>query len=92
MYNHLKNICRLFHILPQQSSLNITERELDYYHQKVNIQVASRVAEQLKTWHQRKLGNFPWILICLDIMRKYSAVHPKSKFRHLFYKIAKNQL
>ena len=29
--------------------LTTSESELDYYQQKVNVQVASRVAEQLKT-------------------------------------------
>ena len=34
------------------------ETELLYYHQKVNVWVASQVAEQLKTQDLKKLGNF----------------------------------
>ena len=34
-----------------------SETELDYYHQKVNVRVTSRVHEQLKM-DLRKLGNF----------------------------------
>ena len=37
--------------------LTTSENELDYYQQKVNVQVASRVAEQLKTSGFRKLVN-----------------------------------
>ena len=43
-----KNICRLFHILAQ-FPLAKNERELDYYHQNVNVWVASGVAERRKT-------------------------------------------
>ena len=32
--------------------------ELDYHHQKVNVRVASRVAERLKAHDLRKLENF----------------------------------
>ena len=31
--------------------------ELDYYHQKVRVRVASRVAERLKTYSLKKLEN-----------------------------------
>ena len=37
-----------FHVLPQ-FLFTTTETEVDYYHQKVSVQVASRVAERLKT-------------------------------------------
>ena len=37
-----------FHVLPQLL-FTTTETEVDYYHQKVSVQVASRVAERLKT-------------------------------------------
>ena len=40
--------CRLFHFLAQ-FVFTTSEKELDYYHQKVNVRVASRVAERLKT-------------------------------------------
>ena len=39
-----QNICRLFHVLAQFPFM-ISEAELDYYHQKVNV----RVAESVKT-------------------------------------------
>ena len=42
-----QNICRLFHFLGQVP-FTISETELDYYHQKVNVQIASRVVERLK--------------------------------------------
>ena len=38
-FNNGKNFCRTFHILAQFLFTN-SERELDYYHQKVNIGVA----------------------------------------------------
>ena len=46
--NHGKNISRVFHILAQ-FPLAKNERELDYYHQNVNVWVASGVAERRKT-------------------------------------------
>ena len=48
MIYNLKNLCRLFHVLVQFLSA-LSETELDYYHPKLNVQVALRVAEQLKT-------------------------------------------
>ena len=46
LYNWTK-ICRLFHILTQ-FPISRSEAELYYYHQKVNVRVASRVAERHK--------------------------------------------
>ena len=43
-YKFGQNICRLFHFLAK-FVFTISETELDYYHQKVNV----RVAERLKT-------------------------------------------
>ena len=43
-----QNICRLFHVLAQ-FLLTASETELDYYHQEMNIRVASRVTERFKT-------------------------------------------
>ena len=37
-----QNICRLFHVLAQFPFM-ISEAELDYYHQRVNVRVAERV-------------------------------------------------
>ena len=45
-YNLGQNICRLFHFLAQ-FIFTTSEIKLDYYHQKVNVQIASRVAKQL---------------------------------------------
>ena len=46
--NHGKNICRLFHIL-EEFPFNASERELEYCQKKMNIVVASRAAERLRT-------------------------------------------
>ena len=40
--------CRLFHILVKFLFTTI-EIELDYYHQKVNVQIASWVSKRFKT-------------------------------------------
>ena len=48
IYNLGRNIWRLFPFLAQ-FFFTTSETELDYYHQKVSVRVASRVAEQLKT-------------------------------------------
>ena len=55
--NLRQNICRHFNILAK-FLFTTSETKLDYYHQKVNVQIASRVAERRKTWDLRKLGNF----------------------------------
>ena len=47
-FNLRQNICRLFHFLAQ-FVFTTSERELDYYHEKVHVGVASQVAERLKT-------------------------------------------
>ena len=46
LQSHGKSICRSFHILAQ-FPFTTNERELDYYHQMVNIWAASRVAKRL---------------------------------------------
>ena len=48
MYDFGQNIWRLAHSLTQLF-FTTSETELDYYHQKVNVRVASRVVERLKT-------------------------------------------
>lgn len=50
--------------------------ELDYYHQRVNVQVISQVAESFKTEDIRKLVNFKKIPKKLEIKAKYPADHP----------------
>ena len=52
--------------------------ELDYYHQKVNVRVVSRVAERL-----RKLGDFKKTPETLGFDSQYPADHPKDKFYYL---------
>ena len=60
--NLLQNICRLFHFLAQ--FFFTSETELDYDHHKLNVRVASKVAESIKTEDLRKLQENPrksWI-------------------------------
>ena len=54
--------------------------ELDYYHQKVNVRVASGVAKRLKTYDLSKIGNLKKILEMLGFDVEYPAVHPQVKF------------
>ena len=58
---------------------------------KVNVRIASWVAERLKTEDFRKFENFKQIPEKLRIDGK-SSDHPKAKFRQLCNKIAKNLL
>ena len=46
-YNLRQNICRFFHVLAQ-FLFTASETKLDYYHQKVNVEVVSQVTERLK--------------------------------------------
>ena len=49
-YNLEKNICRLFHVLGFSTIyLHHKWNGTNFYHQKVNVRVESRVAERLKT-------------------------------------------
>ena len=50
---------------------------LDYYHQKVNTRIASRVAKLLKTYDLRKLRNFKQIPGMLELDRECQAGHLK---------------
>ena len=52
--NQEQNICKFFHALAQ-FPITKSDSELDYYHEEVNVGVASRVAERLKTLNLRKL-------------------------------------
>lgn len=59
MHNLRQNVCRLFygeaeHLFPK------SEKKLDYYHQKMNVRVASLVAERLtlRIIGFKKLENF----------------------------------
>ena len=47
-FNNLgQSICRLFHFLAQVV-FTASETELDYYHQRVNVRAAPRVANDLR--------------------------------------------
>ena len=48
MHNLGQNTWKLFHFLAQ-FFFTSSETELDYYHQKVSVRVASRLAERVKT-------------------------------------------
>ena len=74
-----QNIWRLFHFLAQLF-FTTSETELDYYHQKESVRVASRVAEQLKTKDLRKLRILQKIPEMLGFDGEYPAVQPKAKF------------
>ena len=73
-----RNIRRLFHFLAQ-FLYTTSEKELDYYHRKVNVRVASRIVERLKTYDLKKLGNFKKIPK-LGFDGEYPTHHPKDKF------------
>ena len=62
-----QNIRRRFHFLAQ-FLCPTSETELDYYHQKVNVRVDSRIAKWLKTYDLRKLRISKKSLKCLDLM------------------------
>ena len=87
-----QNIWRLFHFLAQ-FLFTTSETELDYYQQKVNVRVASRVAERLKTFKKisrKKFQENPWnSWIWLRVPSRPT----KSQILTFFgKKIAKNQL
>ena len=46
----------------------MSETKLDYYHQKKNVQVVPLIAEQLKTFDRKKIGNFKKISEMLELM------------------------
>ena len=54
--------------------------ELDYYHQKVRVRVASRVAKRLKTYDLKKLENFKKVFAMLGFDDEYLARNTKAKF------------
>ena len=53
--------------------------ELDYYHQKVSVQVALRVAKFSQNF-KKSLGSFKKVLGMLGFDGEYLAGHPKVKF------------
>ena len=70
-----QNICRPSNIFAQLLSTT-NEMELDYYHQKVNVRVVSRVAERLKTPDLRNLRKS---LKCLYLIRSTQPVIQKAR-------------
>ena len=77
-YNLGQKNCRFFYILAQ-FLFATSETELDYYPQKVNVRVTSRVAKRLTSWDIRKLGNFKKTPELLEFDDEYPASHPKAK-------------
>ena len=75
----------IFHF-SAQFVFTTSETELDYYHQKVNVWVVSRVAKRLNTYDLRKLGSFKKISEMLGYDGEYPAVHRKAKFCFFFCK------
>ena len=103
----LKNICEklllsLFYLKEEQELQSwtkhfvclhhLSETELDYYHQKGNVRVASRVVERLKTKDLSKLGNFKEIPEMLGFDGEYPAVHLKAKFWRFLVNNCKKEL
>ena len=77
-----KCIYRLFQVLAQ-FIFTTSETELDYHDQKVNVRVASWVAEWLKTLDLKKLKNFKKTSEILRFDSEHPACHQKSIFWHL---------
>ena len=73
-YNLGQNICRPFHVFAQ-FLLTTSESELDYYHQKMNVRVATRDVER-----PRELGNLKKMPEMLGFDGEYPGDHPKGKF------------
>ena len=73
-----QNVCRLFHILAQFFSTT-SKTELNYYYQKVNLRVASWVADRIKAY-LKKLGNFKKIPKMLQFDGEHPTSHPRGKF------------
>ena len=74
-----QKICRLFHVFAQ-FLLTTSKTELDFYHQKVDVRVASRVAQGLKTCDLRKFRHFKKIPEMLRFDGEYPGGHPEDKF------------
>ena len=68
-----------------------SKTELNYYHQKLSVWAASRVAERLKTLDLRKLENLKKIFGMLGPDGEYLGWHPNAKFWWFCQNLAKNQ-
>ena len=79
LYNHGQNICRRFHFLAR-FLFTTNDTELDYYHKKKSVRVASRVPERGKPSDLRKFGNFKEISEMLGFEGEYPGGYPKTNF------------
>ena len=79
LYNLGQNICRRFHFLAR-FLFTTNDTELDYYHKKKSVRVASRVPERLKPSDLRKFGNFQKIPEMLGFEGEYPGGYPKANF------------
>ena len=78
-YSLGQNIFRLSRVLAHYL-FTTSEMELDYYHQHVNVRVASQVTESRKTFEVKKLENFNKISEMLGFDGEYTTAHPQGKF------------
>ena len=79
LYNLGQNICRRFHFLAR-FLFTTNDTELDYYHKKKSVRVASRVPERGKSSDLRKFGNFKEISEMLGFEGEYPGGYPKTNF------------
>ena len=79
LYNLGQNICRRFHFL-SRFFFTTNGTELDYYHKKKSVRVASPVPERRKPSDLRKFGNFKEISEMLGFEGEYSGGYPKTNF------------
>ena len=79
LYNLGQNICRRFHFLAR-FLFTTNDTELDYYHKKKSVRVASRVPEGRKPSDLRKFGNFKEISEMLGFEGEYPGGYPKTNF------------
>ena len=79
IHNLGQNHRRLFCFLAQ-FVFTTSETGLDYFHQKMNVWVASRVANQLTTRNLRKLGDFKKISEMLLLVGEYHPFTQKPNF------------
>ena len=65
---------------------------LDYYQERVNVKISSRVAEQVKIYDLRKLASFKKIPEMLWIKKQVTSWPQKIKILKIALQNAKNQL
>ena len=93
LYNLGHNICRLFCIFGR-ILFAINEMKTDYYHQKVNVRVASKVVKKFKTKdlrlfykNHRNVWNC-WLVtkyrLCQKAGKKSTAKHSMDKMKSCF--------